>query len=794
MKETELEKVPVFSFRRMSGMDQIVLSDDEEWRNLDKLDEKLWMALSCPTTGLEFNADTLALLDTDKDGRIRANDVKAAVAWLCDRLRHPSSLRDEKDEISIESLRDDTESGKALALALKLVLENHSKSAADTASLAEINDVLAEAAGYAFNGDGIVPPDSVAAPEKTDGMGGSGIDMRKFIDAALNIVGAKRDASGKPGLDEGLAAEFQKRLLEAKKWREELSGTKMPLGEATSRAWNLLGHLESKFDDYFCRCRVAAFAPGATAQINEDAILQNIGANIAADGTPLSPTSLNRETLLAMPLSRISEDCVLNLEKGLNPAWSAEVLEFVNLTAPLLKKDTAKGGTLAEQDWETIKASFAEYAAILGKKPQYSLPPDDAEIVTREGFPDLALAPDNDPLKRTFLPLHPNDAISALTDAELSQLSSAAAGTQFSELAAKDLAAPPLASFQDLHKLALFHAHLYTFLMNFLSFIDFYDPDKKAIFQTGTLYLDSRSCLLCVPVDDLDNHARLSAQSHLCLIYCTCTRKNTDGSESSRIIAAALTLGNLASLIEGRHGLFVDDEGLEWDTKITRVVHNPISLREAMWAPYIRISNMVGQQIMKFVADKAAAANSAAAKAVTSVGQAAAAGAPAPKPSFDFAKGAGIFAALSVAVSVLSAAFAYIANSLASLGWLWPLALVGVFVCISGPSMLSAWFKLRRRSLGPLLDASGWAVNKGAPINLVMGASLTALGKLPPNATRNLNDPYSLPGRVKSGKIKAWIFIILLLLIIAACGGFLLYCRLFGEPLWFFTFRAMTGI
>lgn len=57
---------------------------------------------------------------------------------------------------------------------------------------------------------------------------------------------------------------------------------------------------------------------------------------------------------------------------------------------------------------------------------------------------------------------------------------------------------------------------------------------------------------------------------------------------------------------------------------------------------------------------------------------------------------------------MLSAAFAYIANSLISLGWWWPMALVVLFICISGPSVILAWFKLRRRSLGPLLDASGW--------------------------------------------------------------------------------------
>jgi len=35
--------------------------------NLDQLDQKLWVALACPITGLEFDIKTASLIDTDKD-------------------------------------------------------------------------------------------------------------------------------------------------------------------------------------------------------------------------------------------------------------------------------------------------------------------------------------------------------------------------------------------------------------------------------------------------------------------------------------------------------------------------------------------------------------------------------------------------------------------------------------------------------------------------------------------------------------------------------------------------------
>lgn len=762
---------PVFTFRRMSGLDQILLQNDEEWRNLDKLDPQLWMTLSCPTSGLEFSQETLDLLDMDHDGRVRAKEVLDAVSWICVRLRHPAALASGKARLTRDNIRDDTPEGLALLSACSLVKEKHGHPDGESLQLEEIDEVLAEAASYPFNGDGILPPDSAS---QSKGIPSDG--MRDYILTALSIVGGKEDASGKPGLDEALSVELTQRLRDIRQWRASLHSANLPLGEKTGEAWTLLERLGPKFDDYFCRCRLAAYAPDALSRLNDEGRL--LGAQTDGNGA-LLPVSIDRETLLAMPIARASATPVLDLETGINPAWCEDVEKFCELWAPsqgILKKSSKK---LDETSWNAIKKNFADYAETLKNKPSWPMPPEDASPVSIEGLPPLVLAPADDPLGRNFLPTSPDEAISALSDAQIDHMLASATQAAFHDLVQKDLAAPPLASFQDLRKLALFHANLYTFLMNYLSFIDFYDPHKRAIFQAGTLYLDSRACLLCVPVSDIAAHAKLAEQSHLCLIYCDCVRKNEDGADEKTTVAAALTMGNLASLIEGRHGLFVDNAAREWDASIVRIVHNPISLREAVWAPYIRISNMISEQVQKFVADKQKAIGDATGKAVGSLTEVKK---DAPKPSFDFAKGAGIFAALSVAVSVLSAAFAYIANSVASLGWWWPLALVGIFICVSGPSVILAWFKLRRRSLGPLLDASGWAVNKGAPINFIMGAALTTVGRLPRNARRDLNDPYSLPAQIvrRRRRLRAWLIFWLILLL--ACAGFAAWCFFFGMP------------
>ena len=67
----------------------------------------------------------------------------------------------------------------------------------------------------------------------------------------------------------------------------------------------------------------------------------------------------------------------------------------------------------------------------------------------------------------------------------------------------------------------------------------------------------------------------------------------------------------------------------------------------------------------------------------------------------------------------------------------------GLLLIVSGPAVVLAWFKLRSRNLGPILDANGWAINARAHINIPFGTSLTQLAQLPANAERALTDPYA---------------------------------------------------
>ena len=97
-----------WSFFRSGGFDQVRLDNPEDLANLRNLDQKLWTALACPATGLEFDARTLAYLDQDSDGRIRAPELLDAVDWALLRLQAPSVLF-EGDGLPLSAYADNDE-------------------------------------------------------------------------------------------------------------------------------------------------------------------------------------------------------------------------------------------------------------------------------------------------------------------------------------------------------------------------------------------------------------------------------------------------------------------------------------------------------------------------------------------------------------------------------------------------------------------------------------------------------------------------------------------------------------
>ena len=131
-----------WQFFRAGGVDQVIIRTGEDIARLPELDQKLWVALACPTRGIEFDERTLDLIDTDHDGRIRPPELLAACAWACAQLHHPDELAQPGDTLSIAAINHNTEQGAALANAARRILTLAGQPDATHIALADDKPVL----------------------------------------------------------------------------------------------------------------------------------------------------------------------------------------------------------------------------------------------------------------------------------------------------------------------------------------------------------------------------------------------------------------------------------------------------------------------------------------------------------------------------------------------------------------------------------------------------------------------------------------------------------------------------
>ena len=93
----------VWRFFRVGGFDQVRLDSGRDIAALGQLDQKLWVALACPVSRLDLDPRTLLLIDTDKDGRIRAPELIAAVKWAGSMLENSDELLQGGDSLSLSA-------------------------------------------------------------------------------------------------------------------------------------------------------------------------------------------------------------------------------------------------------------------------------------------------------------------------------------------------------------------------------------------------------------------------------------------------------------------------------------------------------------------------------------------------------------------------------------------------------------------------------------------------------------------------------------------------------------------
>ena len=703
-----------WEFENIGGSLRVKIASGADIAHLSELDPKMWTVLSCPVKGLEINEKSLSYIDLDADGKIRINDVVKTAEWIAGALKNPDLLLQGSDSIEISQFNTEDAAGAKLAASSRQILSNLGKEG-ETISMSDTADIAAIFAKTRFNGDGVITEAS-----------SDDADDKAAIAAAVATIGGVQDRSGAMGVDAATIDSFYKTLADYAAWYD--AAVELPYADQTDKALAAYEALDAKVKDYFMRAKLAAFSPDSTASLDvQTSRIEAISAENLTGKT---------DEIAAYPIARITGKPEIDLGEPVNPAWAAQFDTLRSIAVDPSKK------TLTEADWNEIGGRFAAYTAWKAAKAGAAV--EGLGIDAVKGF--LA-----------------KDRKASLMD-----------------LIAQDEALKQEASDIDMvDKFLHIYRDFYRLLRNFVTFNDFYSKDDSvsAIFQSGTLIIDQRECRLCMNVADMGKHNATASVSGMYLIYCECTAKDKPAKLQ---IVAAMTVGDIGDLFVGKNAVYYDNAGAEWDAVITKIIDNPISVSQAFWSPYRRMAKAIENLISKSAADKDAKIMSdATAKinaAPAALPAAAADGKPAVAPPFDIAKFAGIFAAIGVAVGMIGTALSGLLDGLSALAW-WELIIVfiSIMLVISGPAMIMAWLKLRRRNIAPLLNANGWAVNAASKISIPFGETLTEQAKFP---KIKIKDPYAKAGLSPFSKV-----LITVLAIAVVAAGLWLFNLLSGVGL-----------
>ena len=700
-----------WQFYKTCGLTQVLFRNGEDFRHLPELDQKLWVAIGVPLKYLCFDQRTLKLIDSDGDGHIRPPELLDAVKWCTSMVKDADVMFKDTGTLRIDNIDDSTPEGADLLAGAKGILRNLGKPDAEEITLEDVADRAKIFAQTRFNGDSIVP-ESAADDDA----------VKATIHDIIATVGGEEDRSGQQGVGQAKLDAFFAAAEAFVAWNDKATteaASIMPLGDATAAAAAAVEAVRTKVDDFFARCRLTAFDDRAADAMNRDA-----GVFTSLADKDLTDSDAE---IAALPLARVSAGGVLPFGDAANPAWAARLAALRDsAVVPLLGADCAE--SITEAQWREICARIAPFIAWRDGKAG-------AEVESL-GLPRIReiLASDN---RAKIADLIAQDSTFNCENEQILKV----------------------------EKLLLFVKDLDRLLNNFVSFGDYYDPHYPETFRAGRLHLDARTSDLCVYVDDAGAHSGLAARSNICLVYCDITRP---GSGTKRTICAPFTAGFAETLSVGRNGIFYDRDGKDWDAVVTKIVDHPISLREAFWSPWRKIGKMIGDQVTKILNSKQDAALAVAATNVETTAATATAPAPAPaKSGMEGAVMASSVAAVGVAVGLVGSAIGGLVTLVTGIPlWKTLAGVCGVILAVSGPSVILTYFKLRARDMGPVLNASGWAINTKLPMTMRLGAEFTREAAIPVGSKLKLTDPY------KDSNVGRNIFLAIVALAILAFAGY----------------------
>lgn len=661
-------------FNKFAKAYHLDIAAPADLRDVLALDDSFWAATSAPVSAFHEDAAFLRYIDSDRNGRMRSDEVRAALRWLLDTLADASRVGADADEVLLDAVDKASAAGPGLLVTAAYVNEQAGRKDAPDVRLADVRAAMAELRGKPLNGDGVLVPAAA----------GDDAALKEYVEAAIAATGGSDDISGAKGVNSAQLADFAAALKDFLAWKAQGApdnAETMPLGADTPAVFNLFARHKDAVDRFFFIADFQRYDPA--------------GAEKFLVSDPASATASG--ALEAAPLARPLPDGSLPLDgPNVNPLRRDVVAALRDgLFGRVLGREAPE--SVAESDWKKVKATLAAYEAYLAAK------------------------------KGAIVEALPADKLQGWADGPFD-----AAAKKLQE--EDEVVAKRVAAFADLEKLLLFHRRLPRFLNNYVSLTEFYRPDETSLFERGRLLIDGRWFNLAIEVPDAATHAAVAKNGGLYTMYVLVEPVGGPPSFTVVVPATAGTRGNLAV---GKRGVFFDLDGHEYDATITSIIENPISLKEAILSPFQNIAKSVMGKIENLGAAAQAKIEKAGTEATDAVAEGKVPptpAAPAPAPAAG-GGAAGMFMGVSVAVAALGSAFAFIAKSVSAMSGAQRLtALLVILAVVLGPIVLAGVLKLMRQDMGPIIEGCGWAVNKSMRLTRKLRRQFTLTKAYPEGA------------------------------------------------------------
>lgn len=725
-------------FRTLGRTQQALLETADDLAAAVTLPDALWVATAATVDTLRLDRGFLTLVDADGDGRVRSDEIRAAIGWTLGVFKDRSGLKAGNLVLSLASLADSAD-GKAVLDGARRILEGSGNPARKELALDEVRQVRADEEAKGLSAAGKVLPAAAA----DDGA------LATFLGHVIEVTGGEKHPGGDAAVTQASLDAFRTQGTDWLAWSDAptTDATLLPVADVGG-AMAAHDAVAAKLEQYFLLCDAVHLDPDLAKR-----------AWIDATNTDLLDPAAATALLEKAPLSRPRADGLLDVSSGLNPAWRARVGAWLDAARSL-------GVDVAAIDRATA-------AAVAGKVGPYRAW-QAAKPATRAGErgPDVLRAHLSDP-----------------------SFENRAKGL----LAQSEVAAVALDGVKLVEKAILMQAWLLPLCNTTVAVPDLFDAKVFGWVEHGRLVIDGREFHMAIRVNDAGRAERFAAMSPL---YTMFVRVGEKGGSLDTEFMVPVTAGEREHLVDGMWGVFFDHDGRERHAQIRKMIANPISIQEAVLAPFRKIGEAIQGALDKAAAsqtdsmsasvtstatsaaDKTAnvasntvaaaeaakaeeaaraeaakAAAAAPAPAAAAPAPAPAAPAPAPEPpsmlgnlpmlaaGVGIALGAVVAAATQVLEMIMTAA-AWIGSTLGGFlaawgvdatlastvsGLLFPLwvvvAVVGpllvAFLIYATPIAIATWFRLRRRDLATLLEGSGWAINTRLYLDRDLAVQLT---------------------------------------------------------------------